>query len=185
MRRAALNAAIEEDPGTEFLYNNYNPQILGLVLERVAGMTVTEYLETRLWQPMGAEFGGSWSIDSTDSGFELMIAGINARAINFAKLGWLFLNQGRIGEHQVVPSEWVEEATRLDTKTDPAAEYQYFWWIDEARDAYYAEGRFCQFIYVYPRADLVLVRTGRDCGGVYWTGFLGEVAEWLESLVKR
>lgn len=136
MRRAALNAAIEEDPGTEFLYNNYNPQILGLVLERVAGMTVTEYLETRLWQPMGAEFGGSWSIDSTDSGFELMIAGINARAIDFAKLGWLFLNQGRIGEHQVVPSEWVEEATRLDTKTDPAAEYQYFWWIDEARDAY-------------------------------------------------
>ena len=76
MRRAALNAAIEEDPGTEFLYNNYNPQILGLVLERVAGMTVTEYLETWLWQPM--------------------IAGINARAIDFAKLGWLFLNQGRI-----------------------------------------------------------------------------------------
>lgn len=96
LRRAALNAAIEEDPGTEFLYNNYNPQILGLVLERVAGMIVTEYLETRLWQPMGAEFGGSWSIDSTDSGFELMIAGINARAIDFAKLGWLFLNQGRI-----------------------------------------------------------------------------------------
>jgi len=114
-----------------------------------------------------------------------MIAGINARAIDFAKLGWLFLNQGRIGEHQAVPSEWVEEATRLDTKTDSAAEYQCFWWIDEARDAYYAEGRFCQFIYVYPRADLVLVRTGRDCGGVCWIGFLGEVAEWLESLVKR
>jgi hypothetical protein len=38
----------------------------------------------------------------------------------------------------------------------------------------------CQFIYVCPKADLVLVRHGRDCGGTYWTGLLGDIAQWLE-----
>jgi hypothetical protein len=38
----------------------------------------------------------------------------------------------------------------------------------------------CQFIYVYPDADLVLVRHGNDCGGIYWTGLLGDIAQWLE-----
>ncbi len=90
---------------------------------------------------------------------------IDARAIDFAKLGRLYLNQGRNGDRQVVP----------------AAEHLYFWWIDEARGAYNAEDNCCQFIYVYPRADLVLIRNGRSCGGVYWTGFLGDVAESLES----
>ena len=72
------------------------------------------------------------------------------------------------------------EATRIDRTTDPAGNYQYYWWVDEERHAYYAEGNFCQFIYVYPDADLVIVRFGKDCGGTGWTGFLGNVAKYLE-----
>jgi CubicO group peptidase (beta-lactamase class C family) len=180
LRAAALNAKIDEPPGTRFLYNNYNPLLIGIVLERATGMSVSKYLETRLWQPMGAEADGSWSLDSKRSGFEKMESGINGRAIDFAKLGWLFLNGGFIGEHQVVSPSWVEEATRVDTTTDPAADYQYGWHVDVERNSYYAEGHFCQFVYVRPSAELVLVRTGRDCGGVYWTGFLGDMAQTLE-----
>lgn len=175
-----MNTEIEGPPGRQFLYNDYNPLLIGMVLERATGMTVADYLETRLWHPMGAEADGLWSLDSESAGFEKMQAGINGRAIDFARFGWLFLNEGRNGERQVVPATWVEEATRLDTTNDPAARYQYFWWVDEGRDAYYAEGDFCQFIYVYPAADLVLVRMGRDCGEIYWTGLLGEMAGWLE-----
>ena len=44
-----------------------------------------------------------------------------------------------------------------------------------------AEGNFCQFIYVYPPADLVLVRHGYECGGAYWTGLLGDIAQAVEA----
>ena len=179
LRAAALRTKIEEPPGIEFLYNNYNPLLIGIIVERATGMSVSGYLQFRLWQPMGAEADGSWSLDGKRSGFEKMESGINGRAIDFIKLGWLFLNNGRNGEHQVVSRNWVEESTREDTATDPAAEYQYGWWVDVGKDSYYAEGHHCQFIYVYPAAQIVIVRMGRNCGGIYWTGFLGSMAQTL------
>lgn len=48
-------------------------------------------------------------------------------------------------------------------------------------ETFYAEGNFCQWIYVYPAADLVLVRHGIDCGGAYWTELLGEIAKAVEA----
>jgi CubicO group peptidase (beta-lactamase class C family) len=114
-----------------------------------------------------------------------MSVGVNGRAIDFAKLGWLFLNGGRNGDRQVVPAAWVEQVTRASdaiytARAEHAYYYQNYWWLDVENDAYYAEGNMCQFIYVYPDADLVLVRHGRDCGGTYWTGLLGDIAEWIE-----
>ena len=184
-RAAALNTEIAEPPGLRFHYNDYNPLLIGMVLERATGIHVAEYLETRLWQPMGAEADGSWSLDSERSGFEKMFVGVNGRAIDIAKLGWLFLNEGRNGDRQVVPAAWVEEATRSDTTTDPAARYQYGWWVDESRNpgAYYAEGDLCQFIYVDPDVDLVIVRHGIDCGGSYSIQLFGDIARWFEERI--
>lgn len=147
-------------------------------------MMVSEFMETRLWQPMGAEFDGSWSLDSERHGFEKMFVGVNGRAIDFAKLGWIYLHEGMNGERQVVPSEFVIEATRLNTNTDPATEYQYLWWVDEDRSAYFANGDHGQFIYVDPDADLVIVRHGRSGDGLDWIRFLGELADWLEPQIN-
>ncbi|MCP5028811.1 MAG: serine hydrolase, partial [Actinomycetia bacterium] len=163
-----------------FDYNDWNVVLLGLVLERATGMPVTEFMETRLWQPMGAEGDGSWSLDSEGHGFEKMFVGVNGRAIDFAKLGWLYLHQGRNGDHQVVPSAFISEATGLDTTTDPAPGYQYLWWIDQERTSYYANGDHGQFIYVDPGADLVIVRHGRSPGDIDWIRFMGDLADWLE-----
>jgi CubicO group peptidase (beta-lactamase class C family) len=95
--------------------------------------------------------------------------------------GWLYLNEGKNGDRQVVPSGFVEEATRLDTSTDPAAQYQYLWWLDEARNAYFAQGDHGQFIYVHPDAGLVITRHGTTPDNVDWVGLMGDLAEWLES----
>jgi CubicO group peptidase (beta-lactamase class C family) len=185
LRALALSSEIEEPAGARFSYNDYNPLLIGMVLERATGMSVSEYMETRLWQPMGAEFNASWSLDSNDSGFENLSAGFNARAIDLAKLGWLFLNKGRNGDRQVVPAEWVEEATRVDTTTDPAAKYQYYWWTDEERNGYYAEGDKCHFIYVYPDADLVITRTGINCSNGHSGSFYGLIAEWMAQQITE
>ncbi len=180
LRNAALTKTeVETAPGQEFHYNDWNLILFGLVIERATGMPVSDYMETRLWQPMGAEGDGSWNLDSEASGFEQVFVGINARAIDFAKLGWLFLHEGRNGDVQVVPATFVEEATRVDTTTDPASFYQYYWWIDEGHDAYYANGDHCQHIYVQPATDLVIVRHGTKCDDVDWVGLFGDLAEWL------
>jgi CubicO group peptidase (beta-lactamase class C family) len=190
MRAAALETEIVEPPGRRFHYNDYNPQLIGMALERATGMTVSDYLSTRLWGPMGAEADGTWDLDSERSGFERMSVGINGRAIDFAKLGWLFLHDGKVEGRQVVPQAWIAQSTRetdalYTARGDHANYYQNYWWLDVENDAYYAEGNFCQWIYVYPAADLVLVRHGMNCGGVYWTGMLGEMAKAIEAELDR
>jgi CubicO group peptidase (beta-lactamase class C family) len=86
-----------------------------MILERTTHRPVAQYLQERIWQPLGMEYSASWSLDGQKSGFEKMAMGLNARAIDLAKLGVLFLDHGRWGGKQVVPEKWVEESTSPDT----------------------------------------------------------------------
>jgi CubicO group peptidase (beta-lactamase class C family) len=171
LRQAALNTTIDNPPGQKFLYNNYNPLLLGLVLERATGVPVATYLQDKLWGRIGMEAPATWSIDSEQDGFEKMESGINGRAIDFVKFGRLYLNQGNWNGRQVIPAAWVEESTRRDKATDPADFYQYFWWL--SRDAsspphFYAAGKYGQYIFVYPEQKLIIARFGtREPQGVF------------------
>lgn len=183
LRATALSATISEGPGDTWLYNNYNPLLLGLALERATGKSVSEYMSSELWGPLGAEGDASWSLDSDASGFEKLESGVNARAVDFARFGLMMLNDGMVDGEQVVPYEWVREATAVDTTKDPADFYQYFWWVYPQQGAprdveadFAAQGNFGQFIYVAPNENMVLVRLGRDDGGVAWTWLMGSLA---------
>ena len=77
---------IDEAPGMRWHYDNYNPLLLGLVLERATGMPVAEYLGERLWTKIGTESAASWSLDR-EGGFEKMESGINARPSTSPSLG--------------------------------------------------------------------------------------------------
>ena len=190
-REVALEAAtrVVDPPGRYFLYNKYHPQLLGMILERTTGSTVTEYMQTRLWEPIGMQYDGQWTLDSETSGFEKMEAGLNARAIDFAKLGSLYLGGGEWNGSQVVPAEWVEASVSFDPERDQASHYRddfgrwihqdgggwygYFWY-GRARDGsepdFFAEGDHGQFVYVSPSADTVIVRMGTEFGlsGAEW-----------------
>lgn len=65
-------------------------------LDRVTGETVAQYTQDKLWQPMGMEYPASWSLDSTTDGMEKTNTGLNARAIDFARIGLMFLHNGRL-----------------------------------------------------------------------------------------
>ena len=180
LRSAALSARVEEPPGRGWHYNNYNPLLMGLILERATGMSVASYMERYLWQPMGAQHDASWSLDSTDSGFEKMESGINATARDYARFGYLFAHGGQVAGRQVIPAAWVAAATAIDTRTDPNPGYQYWWWVDDARaDRFYARGNLGQFVYVDAHTDLVLVRTGKEFGIPDWPVVLRQVADQL------
>jgi len=84
LRQLALSdSEIVGPPGELWHYNNFNPLLMGMILERATSQHVAEFMEARLWQPLGAEADASWSLDSVASGFEKMESGINARAIDF------------------------------------------------------------------------------------------------------
>jgi CubicO group peptidase (beta-lactamase class C family) len=185
LRDLALNATeIERPPGQEWHYNNYNPLLLGLVLERATGMSVSDYMATRLWQPLRAERDATWSLDSERSGFEKMESGLNATPRDYARFGELFLHDGVWNGERIVPEDWVDEATAADATSDPAEHYQYLWWIDVERPGrFYALGNFGQYIYVAPDADTVIVRNGSDWGvdNDTWLATLRAIADRFAS----
>ena len=186
LRDLALSATqIVRPPGQEWLYNNYNPLLLGLVLERATGMSVSDYMATRLWQPLGAEADATWNLDSQGSGFEKLESGLNATPVDFARFGQLFLHRGQWNGTRIVSRDWVRVATAADTTADPAVHYQYFWWIDTERPGrFFALGNFGQYIYVAPDAGSVIVRNGRDWG-VDNDTWLTVFREFADQLAER
>ena len=183
LREVALDGTeIEQPPGEEWLYNNYNPLLLGMVLERATAMSVSEYMASRLWQPLGAEQDATWSLDSEESGFEKMESGLNASAVDYARFGALFLHDGEWNGTQIVTDDWVRAAAAADNTTDPAADYQHFWWVDVDRPGrFYGLGNYGQYVYVAPDTDTVVVRLGRDWGvdNDTWLAMLRHVADEL------
>ena len=169
-------------PGATINYSDYNPILLGLILERATHRPVAQYLQEKIWQPLGMEYPASWTIDSTQSGFEKMSMGINARAIDFAKFGELYLNKGRWNGKQIIPEKWVSESTAPDLTDnrpwrratpwkDRNGYYKYPWWGRTRPDGsyvYMARGNLQQqYIYVSPSDHVVIVRFGLVEGSVY------------------
>lgn len=186
LRETALSAEVLEESGTRWHYNNYNPLLVGLALERATGRPLAPYVAENLWQPMGAEFDASWSLDSEKSGFAKMESGFNARPIDYARFGYLFAHEGRANGRQVVPASWVKAATARDDSSDPAQHFQWFWWVDlEDRHRFYARGNKGQFIFVDSASDVVVVRTGRDFGVDSWPEVLADVATLVSTRYAR
>ena len=152
-------------------------------------MSVTAYTQSRLWDPLGMEFDGAWTLDSDASGFEKMEAGLNARAVDFAKLGRLFLREGSWDGTQVVSSDWVATATGVDpADRAPSARYgRYYalmWWGNDNASGppdFYAAGDHGQYIYVSPQHDVIVVRTGVEYGvsSSRWVDAFGRIAASL------
>jgi len=149
------------------------------------------------------EFPASWSLDSEASGFEKMESGLNGRAIDFAKFGRLYLNQGNWNGTQVIPAAWVARSTREDESIDRAAYYPdteffrtmngyygYMWWGMQRADGDYdfsAVGNHGQFVYVSPRNNLIIVRNGERYGIEYdkWLQVFYRFASELEAYSSR
>jgi len=177
MARSKLKRA----PGERFEYVSGNSQLLGLILERALRSkgdqrTLTAYLSDKLWKPLGMEYTSSWSIDRKEGGIEKTFCCINAPARDLAKLGSLYLHKGMWHGERLVPAEWVEQSTAVNTTQGSAAYYQYQWWLPSMEGDFMAQGILGQFIYVDPSRELVIVRLGKKYGGVAWPSIFRSVA---------
>lgn len=182
LRRLALHARPVGTPGTHFLYNNYNLLLLGMVLERVTGGHVSTYLQERIWKPLGMEWPATWSMDSERCGMEKMESGLNARAVDFARFGRLYLRCGDWNGRQLIPEEWVVEST-TPWADGRWTNHKYFWWIaPSGKGRFMAIGSHGQFIYVAPDKDCIILRFGRGKPRDWQTAYVelwGAIAEAL------
>lgn len=177
LRKLVLTIKPSEDAlGSCFHYNNYYPILEGMILERSTGMSVSQYLQERIWKKLGMEYSATWSINQAGDGLEKMESGLNARAIDYAKFGRLYLNKGNWNGIQVVPEAWVVESTAPDPNDNrpqigevqlpkPDGYYQYHWWGTKRVNGFYdftAVGHLGQFIFVRPDKNMIIVRLGTE-----------------------
>lgn len=150
-------------PGERFNYSTLDTAILGLILERAVKQPIATFSQTNLWEPMGMEFDGFWLLDGVPGvGRELNGMGYNAALRDFGRLGLMMLNDGRVGQRQIVSSDWVAESTRfvpIDSDAPaPGVGYGFQWWFPERASAFAALGLQGQYIYVDKPSRTVIVK---------------------------
>ncbi|WP_052593952.1 serine hydrolase [Aureispira sp. CCB-QB1] len=177
LRKNMSKLTLKQSPGKSMEYVSGNTQLLGWVLERaLKGQSITNYLQEKIWNPLGMEYDASWSIDKKKNGMEKTFCCLNARARDFAKIGRLYLNEGNWQGQQIVSKNWVHQSTRYDFSDGAARDYQYQWWIPSRYGDFMAQGILGQYIYVNPQKNLIIVRLGKNYGKVNWTDFFMSIA---------
>ena len=153
-------------PGSYNLYNSTDTQVLGMLLKQATGQSIRDYLEARIWHPLGMESPGHWLIDS--EGMEMAFGGLNATARDYAKIGELFRNHGAWQGKQIVPAAWVRDSVTPDgphlqpgdtSQSDSMLGYGYQWWVMDGDEGEYAAiGVYNQFVYVNPARGVTIVK---------------------------
>ncbi|MGA3402641.1 MAG: serine hydrolase [Acetobacteraceae bacterium] len=152
-------------PDTHFNYGGVQTEVLGLVLTHAVGMSPAAYLQSRIWQPMGAEADATWTVDH--SGQEVAYCCFSAVLRDWARLGLLLAHDGAIGGHQIIPRQWLLDATTAPPdspfsprRATPSMGYGYqVWLFPGSRRQFSLLGIHGQSIYVDPGARLVMVQT--------------------------
>ncbi len=99
-----------EEPGVRFNYNELCPLTIGMVIRSVSGMSLAEFAEKFLWKPLGAEAAATWLTDS--KGKEYNCIGFAARTRDWARLGQMVAQNGRMQEAQIVSADWIKECAQ-------------------------------------------------------------------------
>jgi CubicO group peptidase (beta-lactamase class C family) len=151
-------------PGDTFYYASAESEVLGLVLRAAVGKPLAEYLQEKIWQPMGAEADATWLVDAGD--YELGFAGIQATLRDWGRFGLLLAEGGARDGRQIIPAEWVKAATRPDdSHLAPGTATRYLgygyqiWLVPGARPTFALLGVRGQAVFVDPAAKLVVVHT--------------------------
>ncbi|WP_160152290.1 serine hydrolase [Microbulbifer sp. ALW1] len=156
----ARNIQHAHPPGEVFQYKTIDTAVLGLLLERVSGgSNLASYMTSRLWEPLGAEFDGFFIMDGEPgTGREFSGAGFNAALRDYARVGLMMLNQGKLNNKQIIPVDWIKESTRPAGPEKGPMDYGYQWWTVSNTPAYSAIGLQGQFIFVDPSTNTVIVK---------------------------
>ena len=189
------------EPGEYFVYNNWDFNVAGHILERKTGKTVYQELEDQLAKPLGFQDWNiknqSRKIDESKSRYSAYHIYLSTR--DMAKIGQLMLNEGEWNGKQIIPKEWVQKTTSTVTPADVVNKrtglddsakvqfsYGYMWWLFEKLNdnpdfegAYTASGFGGQFITVIPKQKIVIAHKTKLNKLELWGIIDGGMPNWF------
>ncbi len=163
--KVATAVQMDKEPGTYHTYKSGDTQLLGLILQKATGKSLSEYASEKLWEPMGAEHPALWSMDKK-GGNEKAYCCFNSNTRDFARIGKLMLDSGKWKGNAIIDSGYYVNSIKAcgvkDEKGLPCDYYGYQWWIDpEHPEVFYARGILGQYIIVIPSTKTIIVRLGK------------------------
>ena len=172
---AFLHLPVAHKPGTHFNYNTPATYMLSAIVHKLTGESLLDYLRPRLLDPLGI-VDATWSTDAegvAHGGF-----GLSITTESIARFGQLYLQQGMWEGEQLLPAEWVQQATARQTSNGSNPDspwdqgYGYQFWRNR-HGAYRASGLAGQLALVMPEQDTVVAITAgtsqiRDIFDLVW-----------------
>lgn len=159
----------EAPPLTRFHYASVETEILGLVLAAATGTAPARYLAEKIWGPLGAESDAYWQVDG--GGQEMTYCCLSATLRDYARFGRLLAHDGNWNGAQLIPRQWVIDATTVPpdkpylAPTPQRYGYGYQVWLvpgpadDPRRRMFVLLGIHGQAMFVDPASKLVMVQT--------------------------
>ena len=151
---------VPHTPGTVFRYNTAATYMQSAIVQKVTGEKIVDFLQPRLFDPLGID-PPKW--DESPQGISIGGYGLYLKTEDIAKFGQLYLQKGKWEGKQLVPENWVKEATSKQVENDlnnPDWHQGYGYQFWQCRHgAYRGDGRAGQFCVVLPKQDAVVVMT--------------------------
>ncbi|QJB70585.1 serine hydrolase [Parasphingorhabdus halotolerans] len=148
----------EAKPGTRWQYNTGETNLIGVLVAKATGKTLSEYLSEKIWVPYGMEKDAVWMLN--DGGKEIGGCCISATVRDFALFGQFAMEGGKIGDVSVVPDSWFEQAgIKQADIAIPGRGYGYQWWTYDD-GSFAGQGIFGQGIFIDPKRKLVIASNG-------------------------
>ena len=139
----------ESDPGVKFVYKTGETNLIGVLVRRATGKSLSAYLEEKIWKPYGMERDAFWMTDQTGAEVSGCCLSISLR--DYGRIGQMALEGGK----GIVPAGWLTDATKAQVSF-PGGGYGYQWWVPPG-GSFMAQGIFGQVILVDPANRLVMV----------------------------
>lgn len=155
------------EPGILWKYEGGNSILLGMILEKATGKTVSDYFSEKIWSKIGASKPAFWNLDD-EGGMEKTFSAVYSNARDFARMGKLYLNNGKWNNQKIVSQEYVAESLTpvniKNTEGENVDYYGYHYWLGkyQGKSFFGPRGMRGQYIIVIPQDNLIVVRLGHD-----------------------
>jgi len=159
-----MRKPLEAKPGEVYNYNSGGTHILSMVLAKAVGKSTMDYAKEHLFGPLDFDFV-QWDTlkDGVNDGAGF---GLSVNPRDLVKIGQLILDQGKVGEEQIVSRKWIEKMSTGDLKKKtkwglPRSTHGYGWYLkaDGDQEFLYSMGYGGQFIFILPWRNIVIVAT--------------------------
>lgn len=169
-------AEFEHQPGTHFLYSNFNAYLLSCLIEKKYGANMCAYLEERLFAPLDI-YSPDWF--SCPMGHTTAANGLFVTIDELARFGQLLINKGEYQGKRIVSESFIAEATRNHYEANgPEHGYGYQIWMSNDEISYQVAGKYGQLIYVLEAEDVVVSVQSldeRDIEGFLWEELIAPI----------